>query len=226
MRCDDVFMAKQVPVTHMSAEMYVPGRTRLEDMQPDMLKRLLCQKNLFRDWKVCQSCRSGCRAGNLLVGMMTGKTPLPVVPLPSPAAVRIEMPTKVVKRDRRPVRKPSAALIDRLKEASEEILQGADRAVVADKYGYKSWDTLRDAMKRLCVDIPPLRADEKDRSKYWQHVQQLQEAAIAKVIKARQLVAQGMEREKAARAVGYSRWDTVHGVYKKHKDEVDRRERA
>lgn len=65
-----------------------------------------------------------------------------------------------------------------------------------------------------------------DRSKYWQHVQQLQEAAIAKVIKARKLVAQGMEREEAARAVGYSRWDTVHGVYKKHKDEVDRRERA
>lgn len=210
MRIDDINCARQVTSSHCTASMYVPRNTKMEDMQPDILKRALCQKNIMKDWRVCKACQSGCRAGNLLVSHMT-KEP------PRQQPVRTAPPKK-----KKTGRKPSETIQARLTSARDAILQGSGRDEAARLYGYKNWDTLRDAMTRLGIEPPPPTG--KDKAKRMDYEKERREESIQKCMHARRLFAEGMKREDAARAVGHSCWQVVQNTYYRHRAEVDRRE--
>lgn len=210
MRIDDINCAKQVTSSHYTADMYVPRNAKLEDMQPEMLKRALCPKNIMKDWHVCKSCQSGCRAGNLLVAHMTSE-PLRQQP------VREAVPMK-----KKRARLPSESTRARVTAARDDILHGNGREQTARQYGYKNWGCLRDAMTRLGVELPP--PTERDREKRKAYDAEKLDKAIQKCVNARRLVAQGVKREEAAKVVGYSCWQAVQNTYYRHKAEVIRRE--
>ena len=210
MRIDDINCARQVTSSHYTASMYVPRNTKMEDMQPEMLKRALCQKNVLKDWHVCKSCQSGCRAGNLLVAYMTNEPP------------RQQPVREKVPMDNRNGREPKTSTLARLTSAREAMLQGSSRNEAAKMYGYKNWDTLREALKRHGMEPPP--KNEKDKAKRKAYEAEKLDKAIQKCIDARRLVAQGMKREEAAKVLGYSCWKAVHNTYYRHKAEVIRRE--
>lgn len=212
MRVDNIIITKQVPNSHVTRELYIPGKMRYEDMPAEILLRALCPKNIMKDWHVCQACMSGCRAGNLLVAHMTSEPPRQ-----QPVREKVPMENKNG-------RKPKTSTLARLTSAREAMLQGSSRNEAAKLCGYKNWGALREALKRHGMEPPPM--NDKDKAKRKAYEAEKLDKAIQKCIEARRLVAQGMKREEAAKVLGYSCWNAVHNTYCRHKEEVIRRESA
>lgn len=197
MRVDNIIMAQQLPVSHMTEDMYLPNNRRYEDMTPGVLKRALCQKNIMKDWHVCQACTSGCKPGNLLVGMMTGQVPVkaePEKPEPTPTTEQLCMNTR-------------KATTKQLMEAKMAILHGEDHDEVVARYGYANWINMKRAMKKAGIAPPLKRGGVKRGADHSARTQKIRAAAAARIEKLLSLLEQGMDKQEAAKAVGYSNWN-------------------
>lgn len=215
MRVDNILMVQQVPNSHMTLHMYVPRNAKCEDMGPQMLKRLLCPKNLTKDWRVCQTCMSGCKPGNLLVSMMTGETALPVTAKEAKSAPRID---KLEKRKAGNLSvHPHKASVEQLQQALKAILAGGDHEAIAKELGYSNWHGMHAALKRRNIsvqELPGWKDRQAEAVKSYFALVKLEKTAKLKQML--EQIAGGMNREDAARAAGYSRWNKAREACKRY----------
>lgn len=211
-----------VPDWVRTPELYMPARRKAAEMTVAQLKRGLCFKS-GGNWQVCQNCPQRCGIGEQLVQYMTGEATPPETevgakPLrecppekPQPMPEKLSSKHKFCEKKRLEIIREVIKLVE-----SGETFIDASRAC-----GYCP-STVREIMKQHNIKPPksPKTFERRDQGLKESNRVRLQKA-IEKYIAVVEAVEGGMDKNKAARAQGYKRWDACRNFGSKHRAEIE-----
>lgn len=211
-----------VPDWVRTPELYMPARRKAEEMTVAQLKRGLCFKS-GGNWQVCQRCPQRCGIGDRLVQYMTGEavppeTEVGAKPLrdcppekPQPMPEQMGSKSKFCKKKR----------LEMIRRVIKLVESGETFIAASKACGYSS-NRMRELMKKYNITPPksPRTYECRDQGLKESNRVRLQKA-IDKYIAVMEAIEGGMDKNKAARAQGYKRWDACRNFGARHRAEID-----
>lgn len=153
MRTTDIRMAPRGDIyTHA---MYMPSRTKAEDMTASQLRRGLCGK-AAGNWHTCETCAGGCTIGRRLAAIMQGvvEEPTAKTPQPQPKPPVVAKPkTLQTPSTRKRLEQIHAQSIERAAAAILLHEQGTRRSEAAHAVGLAQWSNVRKMAQKYPAEV-------------------------------------------------------------------------